>query len=191
MLTGGGKSGAREIVTSGGESSARCTAASSARATGSSVPLDTIGAPRPSRRGVACSTRATTTGNAGATGSGTATSGASTGDCSAIAWTVRTGGTTVWADVSGRTASRAATAGNTSDCTGSRGGDSGAGEAVSGETSRCTDAPHSRDSPVRLRVACRTTGIAGVGVSSVRGRARSAMTPAGSSAPTRCPSGSR
>ncbi|WP_372665157.1 hypothetical protein [Amycolatopsis kentuckyensis] len=111
-----------------------------------------------------------------------------------IAWTVRTGGTTVWADVSGRTSSRAATAGNTSDGTGSSGTDSGTNtgsEGASGETSRCTDAPHSRDSPVRLRVARCTTGIAGVGVSSVRGRARSPMTPAGSSAPTRCPRGSR
>ncbi|MFF1614377.1 hypothetical protein ACFVYA_42025 [Amycolatopsis sp. NPDC058278] len=176
----GGGPGTPENGVPGETSSAR-------RDTGRGVPgSGSLGAPRPSRRGVACSVR-WTSGNAGragsagggsgAGGSGTGTgvtgvtsaAGVSTGDGSGIAWRVRTGGpASAAADVSGGTASRAATTGSTSGkSTGSPGGP--LSEAV-----RCTAAPRGRGGP-----GC----ASGIGVSA--GRTRSPMTPAGSAGPTR------
>ncbi|WP_209441366.1 hypothetical protein [Amycolatopsis vancoresmycina] len=63
-------------------------------------------------------------------------------------------------------------------------------EETPGKEADSGEAPHSRPSPLRLRVSRCTTGIGGVGDATL-GRARSAMTPAGSSGPTLCPSGSR
>ncbi|WP_310972885.1 MULTISPECIES: hypothetical protein [unclassified Amycolatopsis] len=169
----GGSSG-RKLFT-GGDPVARASRGGDPGATGS------IGAPSPSRRGVACSVRWTSgssgcggwTGSGSAsTGSGVATgttgasevsegAGASTGDGSAIACSVRTGGvSTLPAEVSSCTTGRFATTGSTS---GIEGGS--ADLCTAGATTRCTDAP--------------------------TGRTRSPMTPAGSAGPTRCPRGSR
>ncbi|MFC5690310.1 hypothetical protein [Amycolatopsis mediterranei] len=97
----------------------------------------------------------------------TSAAGVSTGDGSAIAWRVRTGGPlSAAADVSGGTASRAATTGSTS-------GKSTGSPACPPPAARCTEAPRSRDGG----------STSGRGVWA--GRTRSPMTPAGSAGPTR------
>lgn len=157
--------------------------ASARRDTGSPPPAGagSIGAPSPSRRGVACSGRWTSgSSGSGADGAGEGVTegsskdpvkgaanasaglleaaGVSTGDGSAIAWRVRTGGvSTLPADVSRGTTSGLPTTGSASGSS----GDSGA-------TTRCTGGPPT-----------------------VAGRSRSPITPAGSAGPTRCPRGSR